>query len=104
VLTESLDELLVLHFVLVVEGEEGLGAGVRRVPELEGRPTPARELLLCPYKRQPCVVGPPGRRLGQVIPQRHRSIRPIRGTDHLDVRPLLPLVRRRVIESKVNYS
>jgi hypothetical protein len=36
VLTESLDELSVLHFVLVIEGEEGLGAGVRCVPELEG--------------------------------------------------------------------
>jgi DNA-binding cell septation regulator SpoVG len=34
VLTESLDELLVLHLVLVVEGEEGLSVGVRRVPEL----------------------------------------------------------------------
>jgi hypothetical protein len=51
VLTESLDELLVLHFVLVIEGKEGLGARVRRVPELERRPTLARELLLHPYKR-----------------------------------------------------
>jgi hypothetical protein len=31
---ESLDELPVLHLVLVIEGEEGLNAGVRRVPEL----------------------------------------------------------------------
>jgi hypothetical protein len=36
VLTESLDELLVLHFVLVVEGKEGLAARVRCVLELEG--------------------------------------------------------------------
>jgi hypothetical protein len=48
---KSLDELLVLHFVLVVEGEEGLGARVRCIPEFEGRPTPSRELLLHPYKR-----------------------------------------------------
>jgi hypothetical protein len=68
VLTESLDELPVLHFILIVEGEEGLSAGVRRIPELEGRSTLARELLLRSYKCQPCVVGPPGRRLGQVIP------------------------------------
>jgi DNA-binding cell septation regulator SpoVG len=34
VLTKSFDELLVLHLILVVEGEEGLSAGVRRVPEL----------------------------------------------------------------------
>jgi hypothetical protein len=47
---ESLDKLPVLHFVLVVEGKEGLDAGVRRVPKLEGRPTLAWELLR-PYKR-----------------------------------------------------
>jgi hypothetical protein len=33
---ESLEVLLVLHLVLIVEGEEGLSAGVGRVPELEG--------------------------------------------------------------------
>jgi hypothetical protein len=33
---ESLDELPVLHFVLVVEGKEWLGAGVRHVPKLDG--------------------------------------------------------------------
>jgi hypothetical protein len=40
VLTEPFDVLLVLHFVFIVEGEEGLGIGVSRIPELEGRPTP----------------------------------------------------------------
>jgi hypothetical protein len=65
---ESLNELPVLHFVLVVEGEEGLDAGVRWVPELEGRPTLAWELLLRPYKRQPYEIGPPSRRLSQVVP------------------------------------
>jgi hypothetical protein len=65
---ESLDELPVLHFILVIEGEEGLGTRVRCIPEFEGRPTLARELLLRPYKRQPCVIGPPGRCLGQAIP------------------------------------
>jgi hypothetical protein len=43
---ESLEVLLVLHLVLVVEDEEGLSAGVGRVPELEGRPALARKLLL----------------------------------------------------------
>jgi hypothetical protein len=38
----------VLHFILVVKGKEGLGAGVRRISELEGRPTLAQELLLRP--------------------------------------------------------
>jgi hypothetical protein len=104
VLTESLDELLVLHFIFVVEGEEGLDARVRRVPELEARPTPARELLLRPYKRQPCGVRPPGRRFGQVIPQCRRSTGPIRGIGHLDVHLLLPLVRRRVVDGKVDHS
>jgi hypothetical protein len=33
---ESLDELPVLHLVLVVEGEEGLRTRVRRVLELQG--------------------------------------------------------------------
>jgi hypothetical protein len=40
VLAEPLDVLLVLHFVFIIEGEEGLGIGVSRIPELEGRPTP----------------------------------------------------------------
>jgi hypothetical protein len=31
---ESLNELPVLHIVLVIEGEEGRNTGVRRVPEL----------------------------------------------------------------------
>jgi hypothetical protein len=104
VLTKSLDKLPVLHFILVVEGEEGLSARVRRVPELEGRSTLARELLLRLNKCQPCEVRPPSRRLDQVIPQRRRSIGPIRGIDRLDVRLLLPLVRRRVIDGKVDYS
>jgi hypothetical protein len=43
---ESLDVLLVLHFILVVEGEEGPGIGVGRIPEHKGRLTPTRELLL----------------------------------------------------------
>jgi hypothetical protein len=68
VLSESLEVLLVLHFILVVEGEEGLSAGVGCVPELEDRPALARKLLLRSYKRQPGVVRPPGRRLGQIIP------------------------------------
>jgi hypothetical protein len=46
VLTESLNELLVLHFILIIKGEEGLGVGVRRIPELKGRPILAWELLL----------------------------------------------------------
>jgi hypothetical protein len=50
VLTESLDVLPVLHFILVIKGKEGLGVGVSRVPELEGRPTLVRELLLRPCK------------------------------------------------------
>jgi hypothetical protein len=104
VLTESLDELLVLHFVLVIEGEEGFSARVRCVPKLEGRPTLARELLLRPYKCQPGVIGPPSRCLGQVIHRRRRSTGPIWGIDHLNVRLLLPLVRRRVIDGKVDYS
>jgi hypothetical protein len=47
---ESLDELPVLHFILVIKGEEGLGIRVRRIPELEGRPTLVWELLLRPCK------------------------------------------------------
>jgi hypothetical protein len=45
-LVESLDVLIVLHFILVVEGEEGPGVGIGRIPELKGRPTPMWELLL----------------------------------------------------------
>jgi hypothetical protein len=104
VLTESLDELLVLHFVLVIKGEEGLVARVRHVLELEGRPTLARELLLHPYKRQPCVIGPPGRHLSQVIPRHYGSAESIWGIDHLNVRLLLPLVRTRVIDGKIDHS
>jgi hypothetical protein len=36
VLAEPLNVLLVLHFVFIVEGEEGLGVGVSRIPELKG--------------------------------------------------------------------
>jgi hypothetical protein len=46
VLAEPLDVLPMLHFVLIIEGEEGLDVGVSRIPELEGRPTLARELYL----------------------------------------------------------
>jgi hypothetical protein len=94
----------VLHFIVVIEGEEGLGARVRRVPELEGRLTLAWELLLHPYKCQPYVIGPPGRRLGQVIPRHRGSTGPIWGIDHLGVHLLLPLVRRGVIDDKIDYS
>jgi hypothetical protein len=51
VLTEPLDVLLVLYFIFVIEGKEGLGVGVSRIPELEGRPTLARELLLRSHER-----------------------------------------------------
>jgi hypothetical protein len=104
VLTESLDILSVLHFILVIKGEEGLGVGVRRIPELEGRSTPAWELLLRPCKHQPREIGPPCRCLGHVIPRRYGSPKPIRGIDHLDVRLLLPLVGRRVIDGEINHS
>jgi hypothetical protein len=50
---EPLDVLLVLHFILVIKGKEGLGVGVRCIPELEGRLTLAWELLLCPCKHSP---------------------------------------------------
>jgi hypothetical protein len=36
VLAEPLDVLLVLHFVLIIEGKEGLSVGIGRIPELEG--------------------------------------------------------------------
>jgi hypothetical protein len=48
---ESLEVLLVLHLVLVVERKEGLGARVRRIPEFKGRPALARKLLLRAHKR-----------------------------------------------------
>jgi hypothetical protein len=51
VLVEPLDILPMLHFILIIEGEEGLSIGISCIPELEGRPTPARELLLCSHER-----------------------------------------------------
>jgi hypothetical protein len=51
VLAEPLDVLLVLHFVFVVEGEEGLNVGVSRILELEGRSTPTWELFLRSHER-----------------------------------------------------
>jgi hypothetical protein len=51
VLVEPLDVLLVLHLIFIIESEEGLDIGVGHIPELEGRPTPAQELLLCSHKR-----------------------------------------------------
>jgi hypothetical protein len=59
VLAESLDVLPVLHLILVVEDEEGLGVGIGRVPELDGRETLAWEFLLRPHERQLCEVGHP---------------------------------------------
>jgi hypothetical protein len=100
---EPLDVLPVLHFILVIKGEEGLGVGVRDIPELEGRSTLAWELLLHPCKHQPCKIGPPGRRLGHIIPRCYGSTRPIQGIDHLDVL-LLPLVGRRVIDGEIDYN
>jgi hypothetical protein len=50
-LTEPLDVLPELHLILVVQDEEGLGVGVGRVPELEGKATLAWEFLLHPYER-----------------------------------------------------
>jgi hypothetical protein len=35
-LAEPLDVLLVLYFIFIIKGEEGLGVGVSRIPELEG--------------------------------------------------------------------
>jgi hypothetical protein len=51
VLAEPLDVLPVLHFIFIIEGEEGIGVEVSRIPELEGRLTLARELLLRSHKR-----------------------------------------------------
>jgi hypothetical protein len=51
VLAEPLGVLPVLHLVLVIEDEEGLGVGIGRVPELEGRATLAWEFLLRPHER-----------------------------------------------------
>jgi hypothetical protein len=50
VLSESLEVLLVVHLVPVVERKEGLGVGVGRVPEFKGRPALARKLLLRPHE------------------------------------------------------
>jgi hypothetical protein len=63
VLVESLDVFLVLHIVFIIEGEEGLSVRVSRIPELEGRPTPARELSLHSHECQLYKVGPSTRRL-----------------------------------------
>jgi hypothetical protein len=60
---ESLNVFPVLHIVFVIEGEEGLGIRLSRIPELEGRPTLARELSLHSHERQLYEVGPPTRRL-----------------------------------------
>jgi hypothetical protein len=49
-LAEPLDVLPVLYFIFIVKGEEGLGVGVSRIPELEGRPTLAWPLLLHSHK------------------------------------------------------
>jgi hypothetical protein len=51
VLAEPLDVLLVLHFVFIVEGKEGLGVGISHIPELKGRPTLAWELLVHSHER-----------------------------------------------------
>jgi hypothetical protein len=59
VLTEPLDILLVLHFIFIIEGKEGLGVRVSRIPELEGRLTLAWELLLRSHKRQLRKIGLP---------------------------------------------
>jgi hypothetical protein len=45
-LVESLDVLPVLHFILIIEDEEGLSVGISRIPELKDRPTLTWELLL----------------------------------------------------------
>jgi hypothetical protein len=66
-LAESLDVFPVLHFIPIIEGEEGLGVGVSHILELKGRPTLARELLLRPHKRQLCKIGPLGGRLRHVV-------------------------------------
>jgi hypothetical protein len=84
-LAESLDVLPVLHFILIVKGEEGLGVGVGRIPELKGRPTPTWELLLRPHKHQLREIRPLGGCLCYVVLWRYGSPGPIRGIDHLDV-------------------
>jgi hypothetical protein len=103
-LAETLDVLPVLHFILIIEGEEGLGVGVGRIPKLKGRPTPTRELLLRPHKRQLRKIRPLGGRLRHVVLWRYGSLGLIRGIDHLDVRLLLPLVRRRVVDGEIDHS
>jgi hypothetical protein len=60
---EPLDVLLVLHFVLIIEGGEGLSVRISCIPELEGRPTLARELFLRSHECPLHEVGPPDRRL-----------------------------------------
>jgi hypothetical protein len=56
---EPLNILLVLHFIFIIEGKEGLGVGVSRIPELEGRLTLAWELLLHSHKHQLHKIGLP---------------------------------------------
>jgi hypothetical protein len=74
---EPLDILPVLHFIFIVEGEEGLGIGVSRIPELEGQPNLAWELLHRSHKRPLRKVRPPARRLHCVTVWRRESSRPI---------------------------
>jgi hypothetical protein len=50
-LAEPLGVLLVLHLVLVIKDEEGLGVGIGRVPVLERRAILAWEFLLHPHER-----------------------------------------------------
>jgi hypothetical protein len=104
VLTEPLGVLLVLHLILVIEDEEGLSVGIRRVPELEGRATLAWELLLRPHERELYEVRPPGGHLCHVTIWRHRGPRLIRGVDHLDVRLLLPLIRWGIVRREVDHG
>jgi hypothetical protein len=75
VLVEPLDVLPILHLVLIVEDEEGLGVGIGHVLELEGRATLAREFLLSPHECQLREVGPPDGRLCHVIIWRRRGPR-----------------------------
>jgi hypothetical protein len=104
VLAEPLDVLPVLYLVFVVESEEGLNAGVSRVPKLKGRPILARELFPRSHECQLRKVRPPTRRLHRVIAWCRRGPRSIRGVDHLDLRLLLSLVRRRVIKREVDHG
>jgi hypothetical protein len=54
---DALEVFLSVHFIFVVQDEDGLGVGVRGVPELERRPTP-RYLRLCPRYHQRGDVRP----------------------------------------------